>query len=133
MGLQCPPFAISTPLGDIMEHKEFEDLVKEASQQEALPQALAILKASSDQEVSEAAESLTGQFALAEVDGENRVYHVTMQTNEQGEEQEFVEHVMNEGDEVIRFVAWFFDVMFEVKRKDTYQAAGKTYLQPKRS
>ncbi|EGU41958.1 hypothetical protein VII00023_00075 [Vibrio ichthyoenteri ATCC 700023] len=116
-----------------MEHKEFEELVKEASQQESLPQALAILKASEDQEVAEAAESLAGQFSLAEVDGEKRIYHVTTHEDEQGEEQEFVEHVMNEGDEVIRFVAWFFDAMFEVKRKDTYQAAGKTYLQPKRS
>ncbi|ANS87970.1 hypothetical protein VSVS12_04271 [Vibrio scophthalmi] len=133
MRLQCPPFALSTPLGDIMEHKEFEELVKAASQQEALPQALAILKASEDQEVAEAAASLAGQFSLAEVDGEKRIYHVTTHEDEQGEEQEFVEHVMNEGDEVIRFVAWFFDAMFEVKRKDTYQAAGKTYLQPKRS
>ncbi|WP_194435696.1 hypothetical protein [Vibrio fluminensis] len=116
-----------------MEHKEFEALVKDACQQENLPQALAILKASDDQEVAEVAESLTGQFALAEVDDEKRIYHVTMQENEQGEEQEFVEHVMNEGDDVIRFVAWFFDAMFEVKRKDTYQAAGKTYQQPKRS
>ena len=133
MRLQCPPFALSTPLGDIMEHKEFEELVKAASQQEALPQALAVLKASEDQEVAEAAASLAGQFSLAEVDGEKRIYHVTTHEDEQGEEQEFVEHVMNEGDEVIRFVAWFFDAMFEVKRKDTYQAAGKTYLQPKRS
>ena len=116
-----------------MEYTQFEDLVKEASQQDALPQALAILKASDDQEVADAAESLVGQFSLAEVDGEQRIYHVTTLENEQGEEQEFVEHVMNDGDEVIRFVAWFFDVMFEVKRKDTYQAAGKTYLQPKRS
>ncbi|WP_434999335.1 hypothetical protein ACRZ5S_16090 [Vibrio scophthalmi] len=116
-----------------MEHKEFEELVKAASQQEALPQALTILKASEDQEVAEAAASLAGQFSLAEVDGEKRIYHVTTHEDEQGEEQEFVEHVMNEGDEVIRFVAWFFDAMFEVKRKDTYQAAGKTYLQPKRS
>ncbi|KII76191.1 hypothetical protein [Vibrio renipiscarius] len=116
-----------------MEHKEFEELVKLASQQEALPQALEILKASDDQEVAEAAASLAGQFALAEVDGEKRVYHVTLQADEQGEEQEFVEHVMNEGDDVIRFVAWFFDAMFEVKRKDTYQAAGKTYQQAKRS
>ena len=116
-----------------MEYKQFEDLVKEASQQDALPQVLAILKASDDQEVADAAESLTGQFSLAEVDGEQRIYHVTTLENDQGEEQEFVEHVMNEGDDVIRFVAWFFDVMFEVKCKDTYQAAGKTYLQPKRS
>lgn len=116
-----------------MEYNEFEALVKEACQQEGLPQALAILKASEDQEVAEAAESLVGQFAIAEVEGEQRIYHVTLQADEQGEEQEFVEHVMNEGDEAIRFVAWFFDAMFEVKRKETYQAAGKTYQQPKRS
>lgn len=116
-----------------MEHKEFEALVKSLCEKENLPQALDLLKASEDSEVSEAAQSLTGQFALAEVDGAKRIYHVTVQENDQGEEQEFVEHVMDEGDDVIRFVAWFFDVMFDVKRKDTYQAAGKTYTQPKRA
>ncbi|WP_260260686.1 hypothetical protein [Vibrio intestinalis] len=116
-----------------MEHKQFETLVKQLCEQPALPQALEILKSSEDQEVAEAANSLTGQFALAEVEGEQRIYHVSTLTNEQGEQEEFVEHVMNEGDDVIKFVAWFFDAMFEVKRKDTYQAAGKTYQQPKRS
>lgn len=116
-----------------MEHKEFESLVKALCEQENLPQALDALKAADDQEVSEAAQSLAGQFALAEVEGEKRIYHVTVQENEQGEEQEFIEHVMNEGDDVIVFVAWFFDAMFEVKRKETYQAAGKTYQQPKRA
>ncbi|TMX46999.1 hypothetical protein [Vibrio sp. Hep-1b-8] len=116
-----------------MEHKEFEVLVKALCEKETLPQALEVLKACDDSEVAEAAESLTGQFALAEVEGAKRIYHVTVQTNEQGEEQEFVEHVMDEGDDVIRFVAWFFDIMFDVKRKDTYLMAGKTYQQPKRS
>ncbi|MDC5720709.1 hypothetical protein OPW41_09915 [Vibrio europaeus] len=116
-----------------MELKDFETLIKSLCDKENLPQALEVLKASEDQEVAEAAQSLTGQFALAEVDGAKRIYHVTVQANEQGEEQEFVEHVMDEGDDVIRFVAWFFDVMFDVKRKDTYQVAGKTYQQPKRA
>ncbi|KJY84591.1 hypothetical protein TW81_03430 [Vibrio galatheae] len=116
-----------------MELKEFEALVTALCEKENLPQALEHLKTSDDTEVAEAAQSLAGQFALAEVEGAKRIYHVTLQTNEQGEEQEFVEHVMDEGDDVIRFVAWFFDVMFDVKRKDTYQAAGKTYQQPKRS
>ncbi|KIE21680.1 hypothetical protein SE23_05535 [Vibrio sinaloensis] len=116
-----------------MEHKEFEQLVKALCEKENLPQALEVLKASDDPEVAEVAQSLVGQFALAEVEGEKRIYHVTIQENEQGEEQEFIEHVMNEGDNVIVFVAWFFDAMFEVKRKETYQAAGKTYHQPKRA
>lgn len=116
-----------------MEHKEFETLVKSLCETENLPQALELLKASGESEVAEAAQSLAGQFALAEVDGAKRIYHVTTQENEQGEEQEFVEHVMDEGDDVIRFVAWFFDVMFDVKRKDTYLLAGKTYTQPKRA
>ena len=116
-----------------MDQKEFELLVKSLCEKPSLPEALELLKASEDEDVAEAARSLTGQFALAEVDGEKRIYHVTVQENEQGEEQEFIEHVMNEGDDVIRFVAWFFDAMFEVKRKDTYQAAGKTYQQPKRA
>ncbi|MGD8110888.1 hypothetical protein ACQEXU_10315 [Vibrio sp. TRT 21S02] len=116
-----------------MEHKEFETLVKSLCEKENLPQALELLKSSDDAEVAQAAESLAGQFALAEVEGEKRIYHVVLETNDQGEEQEFVEHIMNEGDDVIVFVAWFFDAMFEVKRKDTYQAAGKTYKQPKRN
>ncbi|MCG9595378.1 hypothetical protein L1D15_01445 [Vibrio sp. Isolate25] len=116
-----------------MEHKQFEELVTALCSKEKLPQVLEVLKQHENEDIAEAAQSLTGQFALAEVDGEQRIYHVTMQENEQGEEQEYVEHVMNEGDDVIRFVAWFFEVMFDVKRKDTYQAAGKTYQQPKRA
>ncbi len=116
-----------------MEHKEFETLVIALCEQKTLPQALELLKNSEDEEIVAAAESLSGQFALAEVDNEKRIYHVTVQENEQGEEQEYVEHVMNESDDVIRFVAWFFDVMFDVKRKETYQTAGKSYQQPKRA
>ncbi|PWI32498.1 hypothetical protein DI392_15725 [Vibrio albus] len=115
-----------------MLQNEFETLVKQLCEQENLPKALECLKASTDAEVAQAAESLSGQFALAEVEGEKRIYHVTMQPNEKGEQEEFVEHVMNEGDDVIRFVAWFFYAMFDVKQKDTYLAAGKTYKQPKR-
>lgn len=115
-----------------MLQNEFELLVKQLCEKENLPQVLECLKSSDDPEVAEAAESLSGQFALAEVEGEKRIYHVTVQTNEQGQEEEFVEHVMNEGDDVIRFVAWFFYAMFNVKQKETYQAAGKTYRQPKR-
>ncbi len=70
-----------------------------------------------DTEVAEAAESLTGQFSLAEVDGEKRIYHVTLQENEQGEEQEYIEHVMNEGDDLIKFAAWFFETMSRIKAK----------------
>jgi hypothetical protein len=115
-----------------MLQNEFELLVKQLCEKENLPEALGCLKASDDTEVAEAAESLSGQFALAEVEGEKRIYHVTVQTDEQGQQEEFVEHVMNEGDDVIQFVAWFFYAMFDVKQKETYQAAGKTYKQPKR-
>ncbi|MDE1264472.1 hypothetical protein [Vibrio aestuarianus] len=116
-----------------MHQEEFQALVKELCEQKTLPQTLEVLKTNEDQEIAEAAQSLTGQFALAEVDGEQRIYHVIIQENEQGEEEEFVEHIMNEGDDVIKFIAWFFDAMFEVKQKETYLSAGKTYKQPKRS
>lgn len=116
-----------------MQQNEFEQLVKALCEKQNLPEALALLKGSENEEVAEAAEGLTGQFALAEVEGEKRIYHVTMQQNDEGQEEEFIEHVMNEGDDVIRFVAWFFDAFFEVKMKETYQAAGKTYKQPKRT
>ncbi|WP_413283389.1 hypothetical protein [Vibrio sp. MA40-2] len=116
-----------------MLQQEFENVVKQLSQLDTLPQVLEQLAKNDDQEIASAAQSLTGQFALAEVEGEKRIYHVTLQPNSEGEQQEFVEHVMNEGDEVIHFIAWFFYVMFEVKHKETFQAAGKTYKQPKRS
>lgn len=116
-----------------MQQSEFEVLVKQLCEQDDLPQALEVLVTCEDEEVAEAAKSLIGQFALAEVEGQQRVYHVTLQENDAGEEEEFVEHVMNAGDDVIKFVAWFFESMFELKQKDTYQAAGKTYKQPKRS
>ncbi|MDR9828692.1 hypothetical protein [Vibrio sp.] len=116
-----------------MQHNDFEVLVKHLSTLADLPAALEALKQVEDEEVAAAAAALTGQFALAEVEGEQRIYHVTLQDNDEGVEEEFVEHVMNAGDETLVFVAWFFDSQFEVKAKDTYQAAGKTYRQPKRS
>ncbi len=116
-----------------MQQNVFEVLVKAICALDSLPQALELLKSNEDTEVAEAAASLTGQFSLAEVEGEKRIYHVTLQENELGEEQEYIEHVMNEGDDLIKFAAWFFETMFELKQKDTYQIAGKTYRQPKRS
>jgi len=116
----------------IMLQNEFENLVKALCQLDSLPRALEQLMKNEDEEISNAAQSLSGQFSIAEVDGEKRIYHVTLQENESGVEEEFVEHVMNEDDEVIHFVAWFFFVMFDVKLKETFQAAGKTYKQPKR-
>ncbi len=116
-----------------MQHSEFETLVKTLCTLESVPSALKFLQMNSDSDVAEAAKSLSGQFALAEVDGENRIYHVTTQLDDQNVEQEYVEHIMNEGDDIIRFIAWFFDIMFDVKNKDSYAAAGKTYSQPKRS
>ncbi|MGF1748587.1 hypothetical protein [Vibrio cionasavignyae] len=116
-----------------MQQDEFEKLVKELCLFKALPDALNALKACDDEDVAEAAESLTGQFALADVDGDQRIYHVSVRTNDAGEDEEYVEHIMNEGDDVIKFVAWFFDALFDLKQSDTYKAAGKTYMQPKRS
>lgn len=116
-----------------MVHNEFEALVKELCQKETLPEALALLKSCEDTDVAEVAESLTGQFALAEVEGEKRIYHVTLQENDNGEQEEYVEHIMNEGEDIIYFVAWFFSSMFDLKQKDVYQAAGKTFKQRKKS
>ncbi|MDF2155363.1 hypothetical protein [Vibrio sp. CAU 1672] len=115
-----------------MQQNEFELLVKNVCQQESMPAALELLKANENEEIAQAAQSLTGQFGLAEVAGEKRIYHVTLQKDESGVEQEYVEHVMNEGDHLVKFAAWFFETFFEIKQKDTYSAAGKTYQQPKR-
>jgi hypothetical protein len=117
----------------VMEHKEFEAIVRQACESANLPTALAYFKSVADEGIAQAAESLVGQFALAEVEGEKRVYHVSLELNDQGVEEEYVEFVMNEGDDVVKFVAWFFDSQFDIKAKEVYQAAGKTYQQPKRS
>ncbi|MGL6172093.1 MAG: hypothetical protein ACRC1S_09410 [Vibrio sp.] len=116
-----------------MQHSQFEALVKLLCQQASLPQALELLKNSEDQTIAEVAQSLSGQFAVAEVEGEQRIYHVTTEIDEQAVEQEYVEHIMNEGDDVVKFVAWFFESGFDIKAKQVYQAAGKTYQQPKRT
>ncbi|GAL16746.1 hypothetical protein JCM19235_5295 [Vibrio maritimus] len=116
-----------------MQQLEFQLLVMQLCELKTLPDALNKLKSSENPEIKEAAESLTGQFALATVDGEERIYHVFNDVDDNGQEQEYAEHIMNEGDDVIKFVAWFFDVMFEIKPSDTYKTAGKTYRQPKRS
>lgn len=115
-----------------MQQDQFESLVKDLCEKDNLPQVLEALKASEEQEIAEAAASLTGQFKLAEIEGEKRIYHVSMQENDDGEEQEYAEWIMNEGDDVIKFVAWFFFDMFDIKQKDVYQTAGRTYQQPKR-
>lgn len=106
---------------------EFENIVTSCQEQGNLPKALEWLKACEHQEIASAASALSGQFALAEVEGQQRIYHVFSEVNDQGEEQEYLDHIMNEGDDVIRFVAWFFYSQFDIKDKDTYQAAGKTY------
>ncbi len=108
-----------------MLQNDFEELVKDLCLLENLPQVLDKLKQNKDSEIAEAAQSLTGQFAIAQVEGEQRIYHVTLQQNEAGEEQEYVEHIMNEGDDIIQFIAWFFWAMFDVKMAATFQAAGK--------
>ncbi|KLV03347.1 hypothetical protein ABT56_19680 [Photobacterium aquae] len=116
-----------------MLHDEFETLVKSLCETAGLPEALALLKQQEDEAIVEAANSLAGQFQLAEIEGEQRIYHVSMQENDNGEEEEYAEWIMNVGDDVIKFVAWFFYDQFEIKAKDVYQAAGRTYQQPKRS
>ncbi|WNJ97175.1 hypothetical protein RND59_18395 [Vibrio ruber] len=111
---------------------DFEQMVKQACQTGSLPLALAYLKQVDEAEIASAAEALSGQFMIAEIEGEQRIYHVTTQEDESGTPEELAEYVMTEGDDVIRFVAWFFDTQFGIKGKETYQAAGKTYTQPKR-
>ncbi|CAM3048200.1 hypothetical protein [Vibrio rarus] len=115
-----------------MNQNEFNQLVKSVSECAALPEALTFLQECEYEEVAEVALSLKGQFAVAEVEGELRVYHVT--TQQKGDDlEEFVEHIMNTDEHVIRFVAWFFDAYFDVKQSETYKLAGKTYRQPKRN
>ncbi|MDC0611951.1 hypothetical protein OAP63_14560 [Vibrio sp.] len=115
-----------------MQESEFNELVKQASDKSSLPEALTFLKECELDEVSSAAQELTGQFALAEMDGEKRIYHVSVETNEQGEAEELLEFIMKEGDDTLVFVSWFFYSQFDIKHRDVYRAVGKTYKQPKR-
>ncbi len=116
-----------------MQHKQFEDLLTLLLKQATLAEALAELKNSSTSAIAEVAMALTGQFASAEVNGQLQIFHVTACQDANGEEQEFVEHIMNEGEDIIKFIAWFFESQFDYSQKEIYQMAGKTYQQPKRS
>lgn len=116
-----------------MQESEFQELVKQASSQSSLPEALTYLKNCELEEIAAAAQGLTGQFALAEMQGVNKIYHVSTEKNDQGEEEELLEFIMNEGDETLVFVSWFFFSQFDIKERDVYRAAGRTYKQPKRS
>lgn len=115
-----------------MERNEFDTLVKKACETPDLPTALNYLKNCCDPEIANAASALTGQFSLAEIEGNTRIYHVFTEENDQGEPEEFIEHVMDLDDEVIVFVAWFFFTQFDIKQREIYAAVGKTYKQPKR-
>lgn len=115
-----------------MELNEFDTLIKAACEAPDLPAALNYLKACNNPEIASAAEALTGQFSLAEIEGNTRIYHVFTEENDQGEPEEFIEHVMDLGDDVIVFVAWFFFTQFDIKQREIYAAVGKTYKQPKR-
>jgi hypothetical protein len=116
-----------------MDSQAFSELVDLACQQENLPAALTYLQHVDEPEIAEVATSLVGQFVLGEHEGEKRIYHVTVEPNDEGVETEYVEHIMNEADETIVFIAWFFESYFDMKRKEIYAAAGRTYKQPKRS
>jgi hypothetical protein len=115
-----------------MDSQAFTSLVELACEQQNLPAALAYLQQVEDADIAGVATSLVGQFSLADVDGEKRIYHVSIEPNDEGIETEYVEHVMNETDETIVFIAWFFETFFDMKRKEIYSIAGRTYKQPKR-
>lgn len=115
-----------------MEQEYFETLMKALCATSTLPEALELLKTCENESIENEAKMLTGQFSIAEVDGRQRIYHVFTEDNDQGEPQEFVEHVMFLDDDVIVFVAWFFYSQFEIKHRETYAAVNRTYKQPKR-
>jgi len=116
-----------------MQQIEFQNLIQQAIEKNSLPEALTFLKESTIEDVAAAAQDLTGQFALADMDGVNKVYHVTVEINDEGKEEEFLEFIMNRDDDTIVFVTWFFFSQFSIKASDVYRAAGKTYKQPKRN
>nr|WP_086938684.1 hypothetical protein [Thaumasiovibrio occultus] len=115
-----------------MEQTEFEVLVKALNEKNSVAEILEALSGCDDEEVAAAAQSLRGQFSLAEIEGVERIYHVFEQEDDNGEMQEYAEWVMNNGDPMMAFIAWFFYSQFEIKDKDTYAAAGIRLVQPKK-
>lgn len=115
-----------------MQQEDFDILVKELAQLDSVSAILNTLKDNDETEVAEAAAAMIGHFSIADIEGQQRIYHVFTQENEQGENEEFAEWVMNADDELMRFIAWFFYTTFEINDKDTYKAAGISYTQPKR-
>lgn len=116
-----------------MEQKYFETLVTSLCATSSLPEALEILKICDNESIQSEANALTGQFSIAQSEGKSRIYHVFTEENEEGIEEEFVEHVMFLDDEVLVFIAWFFYTQFDIKHRETYAAAGRTYTPPKRN
>lgn len=116
-----------------MEQKYFETLIKTLCATSSLPEALELLKVCDNESIKNEAQALTGEFTIAQTDGKSRIYHLFTEENDEGVEEEFVEHVMFLDDDVIIFISWFFFTQFDIKHRDTYAAAGRTYKQPKRS
>ncbi|SMY35247.1 hypothetical protein [Photobacterium andalusiense] len=116
-----------------MQQEEFEILVKKLAELDSVSAILNALKDNEEPEIAETAAAMIGHFSVAEIDGQQRIYHVFTQENDQGEEEEFAEWVMNANDELMRFIAWFFYTTFEINDKETYQAAGRSYTPAKRS
>lgn len=115
-----------------MEQEYFEALMKTLCATSTLPEALEILKTCENERIKQEAIALTGQFSIAEVEDKSRIYHVFTEENDQGEQQEFVEHVMFLDEDVIVFVSWFFFTQFEIKHRETYAAVNRIYKPKKR-
>lgn len=116
-----------------MDAATFNALIAQLCTANALPDALTMLTQSEDEQISEAAQSLVGQFTLAEFNQEQRVYHAFTEVDDHGEAQEYLEHIMNVGDDILVFIAWFFYSQFDITHRDTYAAAGRTYTPTKRT
>jgi hypothetical protein len=115
-----------------MTEKKLKALMTELVKKHDLKEALALLVACDIEEIASTATELQGHFFVAEVDNVHKIYHSSTEIDDEGTEKEYLDHVMNVGDDIMCFVTWFFDSFFEIKTKEIYALAGKTYKQQKK-
>lgn len=115
-----------------MTEKKLKALMAEILNTNNLKDALLLLIDSDLEDIAVTARELQGKFFIAEIDNHQKIYYSSIEKEESGEETEYLEHVMNVDENIMKFIIWFFHGFFEIKVKDIYRLAGKTYQQQKK-
>ncbi len=111
-----------------MQKPELINLIQQLTQQTDIPSALPLLMECDDEVIKETAQALSGHFALAQSDDKEKIYYLFEQENEQGEQEEFVEFIMNSDDSINEFILWFFTRFFDIEEEQVMRyIEGKSY------